>query len=100
MAATESKPKPTAGPWRVGELEHSIVLGPKGEAVCSCFFFAERGAPQGETAANARLIAAAPDLLAACERLLAAFAPPSKLSDDLIRDEMAAVRAALAKAGA
>lgn len=56
----------TPGPWHTGTHEdaHIVYDG-------DCGFVADAGRDDGEAeteAANARLIAAAPDLLAACER--------------------------------
>lgn len=56
----------TAAPWQVDE-EFGLIIGPKGEEVCAV----HAGVPDGVTgrvqiqtaAANARLIAAAPELL-------------------------------------
>lgn len=52
----------TPGPWHIGMRPGPIVYGPKGEQVADL-----RGdlLPKDESAANLRLIAAAPDLLAA-----------------------------------
>lgn len=67
----------TPGPWATFEIEDSrtrrplvgvtVDNGPADVAHCSGFD-SQRGAD--EERANARLIAAAPDLLAACERAL------------------------------
>jgi hypothetical protein len=52
----------TPGPW----FAHNIGLGPNGEGP----FTYPLGNDPDKAAANARLIAAAPDLLDMCERLL------------------------------
>lgn len=55
----------TPGPWRVGTSEDAIDTGEPGqEFVVHADLRTERGA------ANAALIAAAPDLLAACEEMV------------------------------
>lgn len=64
----------TPGPWEadiedVGTLLHRAVIGPRGELVADCDAYRLSGE---ETAANARLIAAAPDLLDALHELLRA----------------------------
>lgn len=70
----------TPGPWTVDELEW-VILGSAGQHVCKLYY--------PNTEANARLIATAPDLLAACELAL----------PHLVNEESAdAVRAAIAKA--
>lgn len=76
---TAATPTYTPGPWRALRrgMGQSIV-GADGAAVAST------GNSQrypGEKAANARLLAAAPELLAACEGLLAALAYYYNLSD-------------------
>ena len=70
-----SKAKHTPGPWKV--LGTSLVFGGRKPrigsfAVAQTFMAGEDGLPltdEREQAANARLIAAAPDLLAACRWL-------------------------------
>lgn len=55
----------TIGPWHIGMKPGPIIYGPKGEQVCDC-----RGMlPVEEIKGNARLIAAAPDLLSALEQI-------------------------------
>lgn len=64
----------TPGPWQCDGIkrvsdrtpDHFAVLGPNGiEAIADCFY----GRTDNERAANARLIAAAPALLEALQRL-------------------------------
>ncbi len=94
----------TPGPW---ESRHDVGAGwsvraPAVGPVCSMAWwqFDNPGVMDDEiSASNARLIAAAPDLLAACKSLLSIFDPGrSKLSDELIRPETDAIRAAVSKA--
>lgn len=61
-----SETKHTPGPWSVYPPT-KCVIGPEPERI----LVAEASHHRPEADANARLIAAAPDLLAACERLLA-----------------------------
>jgi hypothetical protein len=91
-----SKPAHTPGPWSLdcGDL----AIG--GEVVCSARL-APEAASDGERAANMRLIAAAPDLLAALREICRMAGqmdthrqPPVLISYDAI----IAVRAAIAKA--
>lgn len=58
----------TAGPWHVGENnDQAIVFDADGWAVCDCKTYHRKGRID-EMRSNARLIAAAPDLLDALER--------------------------------
>ena len=57
----------TPGPWRTDpEVDDQSVIGPDGFMLADCAIFSlQDGAPSSERCtANARLIAAAPDLLA------------------------------------
>lgn len=80
----------TPGPWGVGE-KRGVWVGPvvmadsRGRGVAFVC---------GESDANARLIAAAPDLLAACEELLIYLGD----WDDPENETCAAARRAIAKA--
>ena len=67
----------TPGPWRLGLQPGPIIYGPLGEQIAGL-----RGSSLGyeETVANARLIAAAPDLLLALERLIHPMADDEDLS--------------------
>ena len=63
----------TAGPWRHdgGPIVHVRFQG-QNLQICKCFRRDTHCDDLSETEANARLIAAAPDLLAACKEALAA----------------------------
>ena len=71
----------TPGPWTTNsEVEHQAVLGPNGFMVADCAIFGfGPDAPSSECCtANGHLVAAAPDLLAACQlacRVLASESP-------------------------
>jgi hypothetical protein len=89
--------KHTPGPWTKGDTDY-FYGGPaimaQGSIVAAVSY---AGAPCGcseTTTANARLIAAAPDLLAALQGLLS----DKYLSDPINNDRMAAARAAVSKA--
>lgn len=101
----------TPGPWRV---DGTKTLGAYGvwtdytthpghdndgyaSQICSMCPTQDTGILQEQRDANARLIAAAPDLFESCKKLLSAF-EGTKLSDSLIRTETDAIRAAIAKA--
>lgn len=64
----------TPGPWRVGG-DGTIIYAPDGFAVANATVF--HGRHPGAAPANARLIAAAPDMLAELERLAEAFGWPA-----------------------
>jgi hypothetical protein len=92
----------TPGPWEretrpdSGGAERPIVVG-DGDLVCAV---SRRGLARQEAEANARLIAAAPDLLAASKAIEAALTDLDvdfEPEDDLKR-ALNAVRAAVAKA--
>lgn len=57
----------TPGPWRLTATSHGLRLA--GEAPGKPGYFATLDDSRPETRANARLIAAAPELLAACQEL-------------------------------
>ena len=63
--------KYTPGPWRTDpDLGHEQVLGPDGIIVADCSIFAmvKNGSTPERNRANARLIAAAPELLELLEQ--------------------------------
>ncbi|MBX6381480.1 MAG: hypothetical protein IRZ07_00695 [Microbispora sp.] len=86
----------TPGKWDVSAKRKNLVIGPRGHALADCKFSHSATNRQLPTAseciANARLIAAAPELLAAVEGLLNAL--PSATTHPAIQ----AARAAIAKA--
>ncbi len=90
----------TPGPWKVfwaeGKRHMFIGIGAMdGEGVTDPHFNLWGGTEE-QAAANARLIAAAPDLLAACRWAESALAPFSK--DPAEKSGIALLRAAIAKA--
>ena len=87
----------TPGPWEVAQYADDVTMienrAPTGYGYS--LTQVARILPVSESAeANARLIAAAPDLLAALQELLA----DKYLSDPINRDRMANARAAIARA--
>lgn len=65
----------TKGPWTLEE-KWALILGPEKEEICAIHagFQGEKNRVNRQTAwANAKLIAAAPDLLAALQSMLSAF---------------------------
>lgn len=96
----------TPGPWKTGRdmAGHPAVLPdrhgetlPDGFAYCPvsiCRVGEGYGRPEDEAAANARLLAAAPDLLAACRLFLAVLGdnpadPRFHALHDAVRDAVA-----------
>ena len=79
MSAPQTPTGATPGPWKAtssyGELtEHPYLVWsvPRDRALAQCFRISESGDDNAvEQAANAALIARAPDLLAECDRLRA-----------------------------
>jgi hypothetical protein len=95
--------KPTPGPWIAASRPSSvvglpIVSSPQGRSIASVTFFALGEAFELhdlESQANARLIAAAPDLLRAAEALLDHLtfnAAPSQGIVDMFREALAKAR--------
>jgi hypothetical protein len=86
--------KHTPGPWRVYEQDDLVVCFGDGDSICD----AAPGSPFvkfGVAKANARLIAAAPDLLSACASVWLMLSDTGDNELRLIADEC---RAALTKA--
>lgn len=77
-AQNESQSRHTAGPWKTGfhlhtrrfSRENAIEIQDARESMVAVLFKLNRDANGDEDAANARLIAAAPDLFAALHRML------------------------------
>ncbi len=98
----ETTGKHTPGPWEVGDggvrgSEHTIYCSDRtGSAVATVKFepIDLTGRSPHERAANARLIAAAPDLLAACKMVADIAVSWSPITPG----DIAQVRAAIAKA--
>ena len=100
----------TSGPWRLGKDEmgelHTVWGAQAGVAITSVFdnVFGPDCPPQAEATANARLIAAAPDLLAALREMvyaathLSAMDPTGAHDCTISGDTLAKARAAIAKA--
>lgn len=99
--------KHTPGPWfagKPGPMRHCNVYGPENTHIATANHLIGGHGPEwidnpdmaiGEAEANARLIAAAPEMAEALRELLA----DKYLSDPVNADRMAKSRAALRKAG-
>lgn len=100
----------TPGPWIAAAKISSVVglpvvASPDGRSVCNVTCIAYRepvdrkvegdGSFNRESMSNARLIAAAPDLLTACKRLVKAIGIPSSIT---IGDAVEQAEAAIARA--
>jgi hypothetical protein len=100
--------KHTPGPWhtsgRLGSgFDTKVQIHHKSEHIDGGYFATVHATNKTAEAlaamdANARLIAAAPDLLAAAERLLSAFESFDRITNPAILDDMKAGREAIAKA--
>ena len=87
----------TPGPWKAEKLnEDTWLIGSNYNRIIGDVWAIDVGTP----AANARLIAAAPDLLAALERLVDFFGVASNTGSSPVRtwSEVQAAKAAIAKA--
>lgn len=85
----------TPGPW---EARESCVIGPNGRVVVACVEgFVSRG-DNDEDYATARLIAAAPELLALALRVSSLNPDAGEIGDGTLHQLVDAARAALAKA--
>ena len=87
----------TPAPWGIHKQASMVVVGSKGFAVASCGGYSYNGTDteelQGELLANARLIAAAPELLEALQNMLDYYGSASANVEALTKS-----RAAIAKA--
>lgn len=89
--STEARSSPhTSGPWRVSKFNSMYVVAENGMQLARC-----SGSPGGEGEANARLIAAAPDMLEAL-RMIADIGEASQSINSLAHIAKIA-RATLAK---
>ncbi len=108
MKTTEAKATHTPGPWQALDNNHTgIDIDIKhepfaGGTIATIWNGADDDAPGEMEWANARLIAAAPDLLAACNELLAMLkewsANPDEMSGFSEFKGVHVARAAIAKA--
>lgn len=57
----------TNGPWHIDDRANFVATGGDGKRICYCYS-AHSDKSDEEAAANARLIAAAPELLSACQK--------------------------------
>ena len=89
------KAQHTPGPWHVGMKPGPIVYGPNGEQVASLVV---PMLPEEENRANAHLIAAAPELLAALRDVIGWIPGSSAWHTDAARKSVENARAVLAQA--
>jgi hypothetical protein len=80
----------TPGPWAVNRINGKLIIGGRAFGIANVLSVAEVTKLKPHSEANARLIAAAPELLAACESLLPFLQHRP--------NALATVRAAIAKA--
>ena len=82
----------TPGPWTCETIDGSII-GARNANSCSLVIVSKLGYQGVQTPANARLIAAAPDLLAACKILLDLAGADSLASLELEESDRATLTA-------
>jgi hypothetical protein len=99
--------KHTPGPWFVDKAPSTLggngfsVHGHGGAAmICTAFPGGSTDRIESVAEANARLIAAAPDLLDALQGLVALLPDPELDADEVQREYVLVAKAAIAKAGA
>ena len=87
----------TPGPWALHDEVAGVIYGPDGHQVCTTPRTTRR---EVERAANARLIAAAPEMLAALLKLVEAVDPAvgGLTLEDWATEPVADARAAIARA--
>ena len=87
----------TPGPWALHDEVAGVIYGPDGHQVCTTPRTTRRGV---ERAANARLITAAPEMLAALLKLVEAVDPAvgGLTLEDWATEPVADARAAIARA--
>lgn len=96
-----SKQKHTPGPWGIHKLRPTMVYPSHLVFDQRGFLVAEgraAGGPLRQATANAKLIATAPELLAALEATLAYLPHAASGASDVIHPVLSRARAALAKA--
>lgn len=93
--------KHTPGPWIATDGPDPEVITPDGTTICSQVCSGADDEPDNDGRTNARLISAAPDLLAACEAALCVHDVYSTAATPRLLPEVAEkLRAAIAKARA
>ena len=97
--------KHTPGPWRISGLSAHVVVDSNSVVVADMRREGDHPATDALCAANARLIAAAPELLEAAETILSALVVESEGLEDFDAEEefpnsLMKLRAAIAKARA
>lgn len=76
----------TPGPWKAikrGVNEEHVILPEERHRSAESWYIASTTGNVPEDASNARLIAAAPELLAACKQVIAALSQPATYPADL-----------------
>lgn len=87
----------TPGPWRIGGTEKRVIFADNGDVVARIACYGEQSETPEAEKANARLIAAAPELLGALRSCVMVM--ERDLSGlQLIQPELKEARAAIAKA--
>lgn len=87
----------TPGPWTLGDENDPLVFSPVAGAYVAQVLAYDGGSLRSNYAADAALIAAAPDLLAALRTLVDYFGPHPDV-DNGLDEALTAARAAIARA--
>lgn len=90
--------KHVVGPWIVGSYDDGIVFGGDAYAVARVIEPIDRPHAKARADANARLIAAAPELLSELDNLVSFIESANGLWEYDVPEELKAAKAAIAKA--
>lgn len=100
VGSQKSEVSHTPGPWGVipngGDVRPEAIFAPQagGYIVATTWAIV----PEAQRKANARLLAAAPELLAACQAMDSSFDQCGPWNDPYIKNGREAIRSAIAKA--
>ena len=82
--------KHTPGPWKIDGESDRVIVAHDGETLAQTYFvYGDRDRQYPQSIANARLIAAAPDLLEACRFALSIIGHPDDAGTNAIADAIA-----------
>ena len=93
-----SNAKHTQGPWRVGGTEQRVIFADNGDVVARIACYGEQSETPEADKANARLIAAAPELLAALQWAVGFIDTYASKASGPATPELNKCRAAIVKA--
>lgn len=98
--ASAVQPTHTPGPWHVGQFDEQLFVSDSTRNFDVCIIQPQHANPSSDARANARLIAAAPDLLEALEALVPHVLHYAAMNNahPSAHKDAASARAAIAKA--